>query len=151
MVKCRMMKRPQFMSKNWVYSWQWKSSRIGKRCDEHGYSYEWINGQKNHISKQMVFEYCAIRKTSYQSWFLVYQRLLPQACLLQYPWHIQGRTLIILNLPQARLPHQPWHLQGRLIIQITLQQSCQAKVWIDKYGRTRVGRITIPLSCQVKV
>ena len=23
---------------------------LGKLCDEHGYSYEWINGQKNHIS-----------------------------------------------------------------------------------------------------
>ena len=28
MVKCSCMKRPQLMSKNWKYSWQWKSSRI---------------------------------------------------------------------------------------------------------------------------
>ena len=34
-------------------SWRWKSSRtrppvlsLGKLCDENGYSYEWINGQK---------------------------------------------------------------------------------------------------------
>ena len=39
----------------------------------------------------------------------------------------------------------------RLIIQITLQQSCQAKVWIDKNGETRMGWITIPQPCQVKV
>ena len=32
-----------------------------------------------------------------------------------------------------------------------LQQSCQAKVWIDKYGKTRMGQITIAQSCQVKV
>ena len=45
----------------------------GKLCDEHGYSYEWINGH-NHISLKIVFEYSVILKTSYQSWFLVYQR-----------------------------------------------------------------------------
>ena len=45
------------MSKTWVCSWQWKSSMIRqqflvwKLCDEHGYSYEWINGQKPHLLK----------------------------------------------------------------------------------------------------
>ena len=58
---------------------------LGKLCDEHGYSYEWINGPNPHLIKKMVFEYSAIRKTSYRSWFLVYQRVLPQACLLQHP------------------------------------------------------------------
>ena len=55
----------------------------------------------------MVFGYSAIRGTSYRSWFLVYQRVLPQACLIQHPWHLQGRKLIIPRLPQARLPHHP--------------------------------------------
>ena len=57
---------------------------LGKLCDEHGYSYEWINGQKPHLIKK-VFGYNVIRKTSYRSWFLVYERVLPQACLLQHP------------------------------------------------------------------
>ena len=39
---------------------------------------------KNHISLNMVFQYSATRKTANQSWFLVYQRVLPQACLLQH-------------------------------------------------------------------
>ena len=52
---------------------------LAKLCDEHGYSYEWINGQ-NHISLKMVFEYSTIRKTSYQSWFLVFLQL-PRARL----------------------------------------------------------------------
>ena len=70
---------------------------------------------KNHISFKTVFEYSAIRKTSYQSWFLVYLQLL-----------------------QARLPQHPRLLQVRkLIIQITIQQSSQVKVWIDKNGETR--------------
>ena len=39
---------------------------------------------KNHISLKTVFGYSAIRRTSFRSWFLVYQRVLPQACLLQH-------------------------------------------------------------------
>ena len=57
---------------------------LGKLCDENGYSYEWINGLKPHLMKT-VFEHSVIRKTSYQSWFLVCQRVLPQACLRQHP------------------------------------------------------------------
>ena len=45
---------------------------LGKHFDEHGYSYEWINGQKP-TSQKMVFKYSVIRKTSYRSWFLGYQ------------------------------------------------------------------------------
>ena len=58
---------------------------LGKLCDEHGYSYEWITGQKNNISLKTGFGYSATRRTSFRSWFLVYQRVIPQACLLQYP------------------------------------------------------------------
>ena len=69
---------------------------------------------KNHISLKMVFEYSAIWKISYQSWFLVYLQL-PQARLLQHPRILQVR---------------------KLIIQITIQQSSQVKVWRDKHGET---------------
>ena len=63
----------------------------------------------------MVFEYSAIRKTSYQSWFLVYLQLL-----------------------HALLPPDPRLLQvTKLIIQITIQQRSQVKVWIDKHRETR--------------
>ena len=112
----------QFMSKNWIYSWQWKFSRTRQqfyRSESFATNTDTLaSGSpfKNDISSKTVFEYSVIRKTSYQSWFLVYQRVLPQACLLQHPWH----------------------LQRRLIIQITLQQSCLAKVWIDKYGENRI-------------
>ena len=51
----------------------------GKLCDEHGYSYEWINGQK-HISIKTGLGF-----HSFLSCFLVYQRVLPQACQLQHP------------------------------------------------------------------
>ena len=61
---------------------------------------------KNHISFKTVFEYSAIRKTSYQSLFLVYLQLL-QARLPQHPRLLQVRKLMIPRLPQARLPHHP--------------------------------------------
>ena len=41
---------------------------LGKLCDENGYSYEWINGQK-HISLRTEFGSFAIRRTSFLSWF----------------------------------------------------------------------------------
>ena len=46
----------QFMSRNWKNSWLWKSSKTRQQfyrsesfCDENGFSYEWINGQKPHL------------------------------------------------------------------------------------------------------
>ena len=50
---------------------------LGKLCDENGYSYEWINGQKNHISLKTGFGSFAIRRTSFLLWFQACQvRLL---------------------------------------------------------------------------
>ena len=58
---------------------------LGKLCDENGYSYAWINCQKPHLIKKTVFGYLATQRTSFRSWFLVYQRVLPQGCLLHHP------------------------------------------------------------------
>ena len=88
---------------------------LGTLCDEHGYSYEWIKGQKPNLIFKKVLEYIARRKISYWSCFLVYLQLL-----------------------QARLPQHPRLLQVRkLNIQITIQQSSQVKVWIGMPGETR--------------
>ena len=43
---------------------------LGKLCDENGYSYEWINGQKPHL-----FGLFATRKTSFLLWFQACQVL----------------------------------------------------------------------------
>ena len=77
---------------------------LGKLCDEHGYSYEWINGQKPHLIKNGIQIQC---NTENFVPIVVYQRVLPRACLIQHPWHLQGRKLIIPRLLQARLPHLP--------------------------------------------
>ena len=117
MEKCKRMKRQLCMSKNWIHSWQrtsswirqqfYRSESFAMNTDTH------TSGStvKNHIPLKTVFGYSATQRTSFRSWFLVYQRVLPQACPFQHSWHFQGRKLIILRLPQARLPHQPWHLQ----------------------------------------
>ena len=58
---------------------------LGKLCDEHGYSYEWINGQKPHLIKKRysdTVQHGELRSDR-GSWF--YQRVLPQACFLQHP------------------------------------------------------------------
>ena len=35
---------------------------LGKRCDENGYSYEWINGQKPHLIKKGIRIICNTEK-----------------------------------------------------------------------------------------
>ena len=100
---------------------------LGKLCDEHGYSYEWINGQKPHLIQNSIRIQCNTENfvpivvpglsTSSSS----------SSSSLQHPWHVQGRKLIIPRLPEARLPHHPWHLQ-----------LCQATVRLE-HGKTWVG------------
>ena len=53
---------------------------LGKLCDEHGYSYEWINSQKPHLIKYGIRTQC-----NAENFVPVvvpgYQRVTPQACL----------------------------------------------------------------------
>ena len=56
----------------------------GKLCDENGYSYEWINGQKPHLIKNGIRIQCITRRTSFRSWFLVCQQVLPPFLILQH-------------------------------------------------------------------
>ena len=80
---------------------------LGKLCDEHGHSYEWINGQKPHPIKNCIRIQCNTENFVP----IVVPGVSTSSSLFNIPWHFQGRKLIILRLPQARLPHQPWHLQ----------------------------------------
>ena len=43
--------------------------RLESFAMKNGYSYEWINGQKNHISLKTGLGFHAIRRTSFLSWF----------------------------------------------------------------------------------
>ena len=60
-MKCRRMKRPQFTPKNWTTKVLEDTPAVlslGKLCDEHGYSNEWINGQKPHLIKNGIRIQC---------------------------------------------------------------------------------------------
>ena len=65
---------------------------LGKVCDENGYSYEWINGQKPHLIKN--------------GWFQACQRARPPDLIRQPQGHFQDRRVIVPHLLQARLRHQ---------------------------------------------
>ena len=78
---------------------------LGKLCDENGYSYKWINGQKPHLIKK-GFEYNATRRTSFLSWFQACQQIRLRDLIHQLQGHLQNKRVIVLHLPQARLLHQ---------------------------------------------
>ena len=58
---------------------------LGKLCDENGYSHEWINGQKPHLTENGKSEYNVTLRTSFRSSFQACQRVLPQVFPLQHP------------------------------------------------------------------
>ena len=66
---------------------------LGKLCDENGYSYEWINGQKPHLIKKRDSDNFAIRKTSFLSWFQACQVLpLHLHQLYGHPFNRRGHS-----------------------------------------------------------
>ena len=93
---------------------------------------------KNHISLKTVFVFSAIRRTSFRSWFLVYQRVLPQACLLQHPGHLQ------LCQAKVRIDKNGETRMG----EITIPQSSQVKVSKGKTGETR-ALLKSQMSCSL--
>ena len=89
---------------------------LGKLCGEHGYSYEWINGQKPHLISNGIRIQCNTEDFVP----IVVSGLSSSSSSSAHPStsiHLQDRRLIILHLPQARLLHQP--------------QLCQATVSLE--------------------
>ena len=114
LVKCRRMKRPQFMSENWLYSWQWESSKTRQQyCRLESFAMKTdilMSGStaKNHISLKTVFGYSATRRTSFRSWFQnSCHRVLPPVLILQHQWHLQDRSAVILHLPKSSSSTSP--------------------------------------------
>ena len=126
MEKCRRMKRPQFTSKSWVYSWPWTSSKTRQQsCRSESFAMNTdilTNGStvRNHISLKTVFEYSATRRTSFRSWFLACQvhllyrhrpqrhfwnrRVIPHHLLHPHLLHLhQCKCLIRLMIDQGNL------------------------------------------------
>ena len=143
------VKRQRCMSKNWIYSWLWKSSKTRLQyCRLESFAMKTdilMNGStvKNHFSLKTVFGYSATRRTSFRSWFLVCQRVLPPVFPLQLQWHLQSRRLIILLLPQVHLLHQLWLCHAT--VRIEQRQTCAGTdsdgirfkftCWTERTGR----------------
>ena len=140
MEMCRRMKRLQCMSKNWTYSWLWKSSKTRQqfyRLESFAMKTDTrMSGStiKNHISLKMVFGYNATRRTSFLSWFQARQRVLPLVLIIQLQWHLQDRRGIVLHLLQARFLHQ--------------RQQHQVIMRLEK---ERIELKVIPLQCWCQV
>ena len=67
-----------------------------KLCEDHGYTYHWLSGQKPHLIRNGKRIDCIFR-TLYHLWFLVYQRVLPQLHLQQLLHHLHHRIPYLMS------------------------------------------------------
>ena len=67
---------------------------LGKLCDENGYSYEWINGQKPNLIQNGI-RIPATRRTSFLLWFQAYQRVRLLDLTHQLRGHFQDRESLL--------------------------------------------------------
>ena len=78
-------------------------SSLGKLCEDQGYSYEWINGQKPHLIKNGIRIQCNA-ENYVPSVVRVYRRFLPrQAHLVQHLQQYYRKTAHVQHLFQYRL------------------------------------------------
>ena len=97
---------------------------LGKLCDEHGYSYEWINGQKPQVKKKKNSIRVQCNTANFE------------------PIVVPGLS----RSSSSSLPSATSMTPSRQEI-----DHPKSSVWIDNNGETRMGWITIPQSCQVNV
>ena len=155
MEKCRGMKRQRWMSKNWIFSWLWKSSKTRQQyCRSESFAMKMdilTNGSmvKNHILLKTGFGLSAIRRTSFLLWFQAYQRVRLQDLIRQLQGHFQDRRVIIQHLLQACL-HQLQQVilrleNERIELKVTsLQWLCQLRLMKDR----RDPMLTKPIKLQ---
>ena len=129
------------MSKNWIYSWQWKSSRIRQqfyRSESFAMKTDTLTSGstvKNHIS----FNKGVRIQCNTENFVPIVVPGLSTSSSSSFPSSTSitpDRRLIILHLPQARLLHQP--------------QLCQATVRLE-HGKIWVGSIPIQHQCPVNM
>ena len=107
---------------------------LGKLCDENGYSYEWINGQKPHLIKNGIRIACK-RRTSFLLWLQACQIRL-QDLIHQLQGHFQDRRVIPHHLLQPHLLLQQVKFRVKNeeigLRVISLQCKCQIRLMIDQ-------------------
>ena len=129
---------------------------LGKFCDENGYSYEWINSQKPHFIENGIriqcntenFEPIVVPGLSASS-----SSSLPTSTLMtplrQEIDHSKSSSSSSTSSPMTsstEIDHSDLppaivsdKYGGTRMGRITIPQSCQAKVWLDKNGETSAG------------
>ena len=122
MVKCRSMKRPQCMSRSWIYSCQWKSSRIRQQfyrseslamnTDTHTSG---SMAKKPHLIKNGIRRQCNTEN---------FVPIVVPGLSASSSSSSSTSTPMTSSTDNDHSDHPP--------------AIVQAKVWIDKYGETRV-------------
>ena len=141
MVKCRRMKRPQFMSKNWIFLDNesprgYASSFIARKPLRRSLIFVPVDqwSKKPHLIKKRYSDTMQHRelRSDRGSWF-INEFFLKLSLCNKHDTFKAGNKLIILRLLQARLPHQPWHLQ---LCQATMGRARGDLCGIDPYPVT---------------
>ena len=108
---------------------------LGKLCDEHGYSYKWINGQKPHLIKNGIRRQCNTENSVPIVVPGLSASLSSSFSFLKHQWHFQDKSVIILHLPQARLLHQPQ------LCQVTVRLRKERSEW-DRFPSSTCVKFT---------
>ena len=140
MEKCKRMKRQLCMSKNWIYSWQWKYSKTRQqdcRSESFAMTTDFLvtGSMVKNTSHQKEFGYPATRRTSFLLWLLACQIRL-QDLILQLQGHLQDKWVIAQRLLRARLPHLQrvkFRLENeRIELRVTsLSSNCVKYGWLE--------------------
>ena len=113
---------------------------LGKLCDEHGYSYEWINGHKPHLITNGIRIQC-----NTENFVPIVVRGLSTSSSSSFP----SSTSMTPSRQEIDHPTSPSSSSNSPTM--TSSTVCEAKVWLDKNGETRAEWIPIPQLCQVKM
>ena len=76
---------------------------LGKLCDENGYSYEWINGQKPHLIKNAIRTPC--NTENFVPVVIPGLSSSSSVLIIQLQRHLQDKRVILHHLPQPHLLH----------------------------------------------
>ena len=79
---------------------------LKKLCEEHGYTYHWKSGQKNHISSTLARELIAKNPTMYHMSFLEYPRVLSLLHLHLLLHHLHHRIPYLMSTDTPKIQYQ---------------------------------------------
>ena len=103
---------------------------LEKLCEDHGFSYRWISGQKPHLIRNGKRIDCIFR-TMYHLSFLVYQRVLPQLHLHLLLHHLHQRIPYLMSTDTPKI-------QCKKEVDIRVQVFGETRCMNPKKPRTKI-------------